>query len=129
MPSTQATSASIAVLVAAMAVVAVVSVGGATATDPGRSTTDQAAQADAGDTDLNLTIRTGPRVEFEELHSASAVREHVAAGRLPVREQFTVGEPFVAEISHAGLAAELGDGNATAAFLDRFGTPAANLTF
>ncbi|WP_459192309.1 DUF7282 domain-containing protein [Halosimplex sp. J119] len=129
MPSSRVTALSIAAFVAAtVAFAAAVPVGG-TAAHQDRSITGPAAQSDTGDSDLNLTIRSSARVEFEDLDSTSAVRERVTAGTLPVREQFTVGDPFVVEIAHADLAADLGDGNATTAFLDRFGTPAANLTF
>ncbi|QLH83268.1 DUF7282 domain-containing protein [Halosimplex pelagicum] len=129
MPSTKATGFSIAVFVAAAMAVAAVPAGGEATPVPAPPSDGAADRAVAQSDDPNLTLRTGARVEFEALDSTTAVRRQVAAGRLPAEANFTVGDPFVVEIAHAGLADRLGDGNATAAFLDVFGTPAANLTF
>ncbi|WP_415381524.1 BGTF surface domain-containing protein [Halosimplex sp. TS25] len=130
MPSTQTTGFSIAAITVAVVILAAAVPPGVAAAPEPDPPTEATADRTAVESDgLNLTFRTGARVEFGDLDSTGAVRRQVAAGRLPEEAIFPVGDPFVVEITHAGLAEELGDGNATTAFLDTFGTPAANLTF
>lgn len=86
-----------------------------------------AASADDAES-ATLAMRSGPRVDWGELDTRSAVEAAIATGKLPRTRFVAVGDPLVLEVGHAGLSDHLAGGNATARFFELLQGPETNLT-